>query len=184
MSCDTSQTIRSNAPLSLDKSRQFLRYILFHVKVFRPLVVRSVNVEASTLAEVITFIVGNIISSWRRIGQDNGDAFFLSLGETIASCFLAEILISTGQPTQIVQSRDFAQQFVIVREENRKDHVAFGERRGMFDSVKDAPLARHNDGRNNLHFWHGHQVLSGLFERDLSNVKAFTVVILLLIRIL
>ena len=97
VSCDAdSRRIERERPVSRECCQQLLFDVGAHAKVFLPGFLGCVQVESCALSQVVSLVVGDLVSARACVGSEEGDAVFCA--RSLREAFGRDILPSAGQP--------------------------------------------------------------------------------------
>src|SRR5690606_5025684 len=129
---------------------QFLLDIGAHAEVLRPRLLRRIDVEARAFAEIVAFIVGNIVTARAGVGRDEDHAAF-GAGAAVLALF-HDVRVGAGQARQIPQHRQPGARRVF-RHVDREGHVRAGGARPVLVDALDAAEALVLADRLDAHDW-------------------------------
>ena len=81
--------------IGFDQCWQLLGDVVVHMIVRKPRGLSCIKVEPCAFAQIIAFIVGNVVTTWAGVRSNDCHAKFCSLLES--PCFLHEVFIATSQ---------------------------------------------------------------------------------------
>ena len=93
----------ADAKLATNKRGQFVTQVIVHSVVRRPGRLGGVQVEAGALSEIVTVVVGRLVTARAGIRHHQRDAQLG--GNALGARLGGKVLIVTGQPRQPVQHR-------------------------------------------------------------------------------
>ena len=93
----------ADGKLAADKRGQFVAQVIVHPVVRRPRRLGGVQVEASALPQIVTLIVGHLVTARAGIRHHQRDA--QRGGNALSARLGGKVFIVTGQPGQPVQHR-------------------------------------------------------------------------------